>query len=390
MLVPFLAAAAIQIVHTGFEGARLERVEPVTATHFRCHLRGDVDQDGRNRQANWYYFRVDGARGQEVTIDLTGLPGEYNYQPNRGAVTKDTVPVWSEDNVHWKHFDSTEFDAAEPRLRLRVEPAGNRFWIAHVPPYTNSHLERLRREAVRSPYLRTESPGRIPLWTISDPSARGPKKVVWFMFRQHAWETGSSWAGEGAIRFLLSPEAAAIRREAIVKLFPMADPEGVRAGNVRFNRAGFDLNRNWDVDDAARMPEIAAQKQAILQWLDAGNRIDLFLTLHNTETGEYLEAPPAGHDDIGPLFFAALERLTTFAPTRPLFRGASTTTPGKPGRMTVSQGLYHLRQLPAFTMEQMIARNPKLGRFPTMEDRLAFGAALVRAAFEAVHSPGRP
>ncbi len=385
MLAPSLLAA-IQVVHSGFAGARLERVEPVTPTHFRCHLRGDVDRDGRNRQANWYYFRIDGAKGQELTVDLTGLPGEYNYQPNRGAVTKDTVPVWSEDNVHWRHFESTEFDAAEPRLRLHLRPRSQRVWIAHVPPYTGDHLRRLLKEVGRSAHLKVE-PGPMPLWSITD--AKTPpagKKVIWLMFRQHAWETGSSWAAEGAIRFLLSSEAEAVtfRRGAIFKIFPMADPEGVRLGNVRFNRLGFDLNRNWDVDDSAKMPEIAAQKRAILQWLDAGGHLDLFLTLHNTETGEYLEGPPAGHEELSERFFAALLQHSTFAPTRPLFRGAFTTTEGKPGRMTASQGLYHLRKLPAFTMEQMIAKNPKLGHFPTVADRLAFGAGLVRAGFAAV------
>ena len=258
-----------------------------------------------------------------------------------------------------------------------------------MPPYTGDHLRRLLKEVGRSRDLKVET-GPMPLWTITgrnSPSAG--KKVIWLMFRQHAWETGSSWAGEGAIRFLLSngPEAVRIRRGAIFKIFPMADPEGVRLGKVRFNQAGFDLNRNWDVDDPVRMPEIAAQKQAILKWLDAGGRLDLFLSLHNTETGEYLEGPPAGHEELAQRFFVALHQHSTFAPTRPLFRGTFTTTEGKPGRMTVSQGLYRLRKLPAFTMEQMIARNPKLGHFPTIEDRVTFGAGLVRAAFAAL-TPG--
>jgi Cytosolic carboxypeptidase N-terminal domain/Zinc carboxypeptidase len=384
LFTPFLAA--LQIVHTGFEGARLERVEQTGPAQFRCHLRGDQDQDSRNRQANWYYFRLDGARGQEVIIDLVSLPGEYNYQPNRGAVTKDTVPVWSEDNLHWQHFHTTEFDAVEPRLRLRVKPTTNQFWIAHVPPYTNRHLQAMLTEFRASPYLKVERKSEMPLLTITDPYATGPKQNIWLMFRQHAWETGSSWAGEGAIRFLLSadPTAAAIREKAVYKIFAMADPTGVRRGTVRFNQAGFDLNRNWDVDNAATMPEIAGQKQAIARWLTAGHSIDLFLTVHNTETSEYLEGPPEGFDELGLRFFAALEQHSTFAPTRPYFRAAATTTVGKPGRMTVSQGLYAKHKIPTFTMEQMIARNPRLGHLPTVEDRLAFGAQLARACFAAV------
>ena len=127
----------------------------------------------------------------------------------------------------------------------------------------------------------------MPLWTISDPAVPlGDKKTVWLMFRQHSWESGSSWAGDGAIRFLLSDDPAAVRlrREVVWKIFPMADPDGVERGGVRFNTNGYDLNRNWDVEGAELMPEIAAQRKAIADWLEAGRTVDLFLTLHNTET----------------------------------------------------------------------------------------------------------
>lgn len=389
-----LAALAITVAWD-FEGGSLGRVETVTPLHVRCHVAGQSDQDGRNRQANWYYFRVDGGAGQAVTADLVNLPGEYNYKPNRGAVTKDTLPVWSEDQRHWTHFESAEYDPAEPRLRLRFAPKSNRFWIAHVPPYGNRDLDALLA-SLRGPGLRVERIGRsvdgrdIPMVTITDPLVPDSrKKVVWLMFRQHAWESGSSWAAEGAMRFLMSngPEAVRIRRGAIFRLFPMCDPDGVAGGGVRFNKHGFDLNRNWDVDNPSKMPEIAAQKKAVLDWVDSGHRLDLFLTLHNTETGEYLEGPPGDDEAFGALggrFFELLKEHSTFAPTRPFFRGAATTTEGKPGRMTVSQGLYLARKPPAFGMEQMIARNPRLGRLPSVDDRKAFGEGLVRAAWLAV------
>lgn len=69
------AAASIQ---WNFPGGRLEKVEKLSDSHFRAHLAGERDQDGRNRQANWYSFRIDGASGK-VTVDLVNLPGEYNY-----------------------------------------------------------------------------------------------------------------------------------------------------------------------------------------------------------------------------------------------------------------------------------------------------------------------
>jgi len=386
-MLPFLFA--VTVVHTGFQGAQLERVERVTDTHFRCHLKGDIDQDGRNRQANWYYFRVDGAKGRAIVVDLVNLPGEYNYRANRGAVTKDTIPLWSEDNVRWTHFADTEYDAAEPRLRLRITPNSKTLWIAHVPPYTNQHLKRLIEEHSRSPYLRQESVGKtvdgreIPLLTIHDWESSANKKVVWLMFRQHGWETGSSWAAEGAIRFLLSnhPAAGQVRAATIFKIFPLCDPDGVARGNVRFNKFGFDLNRNWDVVDPLKMPEIHAQRKAILDWVERGQPLDLFLSLHNTETSEYLEGPPdpdGRFRALGERFFRLLKEHSSFAPTRDLFWSDETTTSGKAGRMNVIQGLYRDARIPAFLMEQRISHNPRLKRLPTIQDRIEFGAALTR------------
>ena len=64
---------------------------------------------------------------------------------------------------------------------------------------------------------------------------------------------------------------------------------------------GYDLNRNWDVTDPSKMPEIAAQRNAVNAWIRGGHTIDLFFSLHNTETGEYLEGPPDGGRQIQPL-----------------------------------------------------------------------------------------
>ncbi len=275
---------------------------------------------------------------------------------------------------------------------MRFTPEHDRIWFAHVPPYTNKNLAVLLDSFHASPYLARAEAGRtvegraMPLLTITNPKLEDArKKVIWLMFRQHAWETGSSWACEGAVRFLLSSDerAARIRDRVIFKIFPMADPDGAAAGRVRFNRNGYDLNRNWDTIDPLTMPEIAAQHRAVIDWLDSGHRIDLFLSLHNTEHSEYLEAPSA-FQELAQRLWRLLSETTTFNPTAPARNADVTTTPGKPGRMNVGQGLFHDRQLPAMIMEQMIEYNSKLGHCPAVEDRTEFGAGLVRAVAEAV------
>jgi hypothetical protein len=208
---------------------------------------------------------------------------------------------------------------------------------------------------------------------------------VWLMFRQHSWETGSSWTGEGAVRGLLRDDAESrrLRQNIVWKILPLCDPDGVARGGVRFNANGYDLNRNWDIENAAKMPEIAAQRNAVRKWIRAGHSVDLFFSLHNTETGEYLEGP-VKFQPLAERFFRTLSEETTFAPTRPLQYSDATTTPGIVGRMTVVQGLYRDFQIPAFLMEQRVSYNEKLGHLPEIPDRIAFGDQLVRAVAKTV------
>lgn len=392
MLALFLLSTIT--VSSAFEGGNIGKVERVSPTHLRCAVPGQSDQDRRNRQANWYYFELTQLPREPVTIDLVNLAGEYNYRGPVYAVTKDTRPVYSYDDVHWTHFDDTQvsWDDKDSHLTLRITPAHNHLWIAHVPPYTNRNLAALLDSFRASPDLERQVIGRtvqnrdIPLLTITNRKiAESQKRTIWLMFRQHAWETGSSWACDGAVRFLLSDDERArrLRDRVIYKIFPLADPDGVATGGVRFNQNGYDLNRNWDAIDPRVMPEIAAQHKAILDWVDSGHHIDLFLSLHNTETGEYLEAP-AAYRTLGKRAFELLKQTTTFNPTVPLRIAAETTTPGKPGRMEVAQGLFHDRKLPAMLMEQMVDFNSRLGHCPDIADRQQFGAGLVQALAAAV------
>jgi hypothetical protein len=45
---------------TNFEAGSIGKIVWVSGKHLRCAVLGEVDQDQRNRQPSWFYFRLDG------------------------------------------------------------------------------------------------------------------------------------------------------------------------------------------------------------------------------------------------------------------------------------------------------------------------------------------
>jgi hypothetical protein len=395
-LFPLVLSACSGIsIAADFEGGSFGPVEKLSDTRFRSRLPGQSDQDGRNRQVTWYYFRLDGAKGREVAITLADLRGEYDFRPGGIGITDQSPPVVSSDRRTWKHLEpAPSHDKEKAETAFRITPEADRVWIAHIEPYLLSRLEGFLGEIRGHPHLREEVVGKtvqgrdLKLLTITDPeAAEAGKRVVWLMCRQHAWESGTSFVGEGAVRFMLSAGAGELRKRVVFKVFPMMDPDGVVHGGVRFNRNGYDVNRNWDTADPADaesrrlMPEICAAKKALLDWVGAGKRLDLFLTLHNQERGGWLSGSEK-HKALADRFFAALVEKASFNPSDKAPR-PERAKPAR-GRATVYQYLEGERGLPAFIMEQGIAFDSKLGRLPTSADRLEFGARLARVMCEVV------
>ncbi len=110
--------------NTHFEGGSLGRVEPIGEAAFRCHIRGQQDERGRNRQASWYCFRIDGARGREVTLVLTDFVGEYNGRPGAVPMGPDILPVASDDGESWRPIADVRWDDRAKEATIRIRPRG--------------------------------------------------------------------------------------------------------------------------------------------------------------------------------------------------------------------------------------------------------------------------
>ena len=351
---------------------------------------GESDSENRNRQASWYYFRVDGSQNRPLTIELTDLVGEYNYRYGTIPVSAEIRPVISYDQIRWRHLTDAEaqWNHTDTTLQLSFVPQHDTVWVAHLPPYTTQPLQELLATYRSSSWVKLDTMGYTPekralqLMTVTNPKIPiGQKKVVWLMARQHSWEAGSSYVMDGLLRYLLdSAQGRALLDRVVYQLIPMGDPDGVARGGVRFNAFGHDLNRNWDHVIPEEMPEIQAQKTAIQQWMDQGHPIDLFVTLHNTKD-DYVQGPdvPVGHQ-----LWEEMVRHSSFEAEEGLRLMKASTTPGKLGRMAVNQALWAKQQIPAYVMELNVGKVEKLDRRRTVDDWLALGPKLAEALATAV------
>ncbi len=375
-----------------FEGASLGTIEKLDDTTFRCHVEGQYDERGRNRQASWHFFRMDNVLGRNVTLTFTDLVGEYNDKPGATPAGADIVPVFSYDGEHWKHFPAMDWDNQKKEYTLKFKGEKDTIWIAHQPPYVTSRLLRLLDELNQSPTVRVEVIGKtargrdLHLVTVTDfATPDDAKKTVWLQARQHAWESGTSYVIEGAMRFVSSddPRARDLRKKVIFKFTPMVDPDGCATGGVRFNANGYDVNRHWsevnlrDKQLLAMMPEIWYTKKAILGYVDSGHKIDVMINLHNTETGEYLatQADDEASQKMMNRLFDTLVEKTSFDPSRKLGSGNSSHD---------TNSLYKDRKIPVMLMEQRVGTGPKAKRRLEVPDRLQFGKDLIAVMAESV------
>jgi hypothetical protein len=381
--------------NTNFEGASLGKIERLGETTFRCHVQGQHDERGRNRQASWYYFRMDGVRGRDITLTLTDFVGEYNDRPGACPMGPDIIPVVSDDGEIWRPVPSMAWNDRAKEAVLHLRPERESVWIAHQQPYTTARLARLLAQVDRCEDARIEVIGKsvqgrdLHLITVTsaDSALRDKDKVtVWLQARQHAWESGTSYVMEGALRFVTSvdPSARALRRKVVFMFTPMVDPDGCAAGKVRFNANGFDLNRHWDEVDLhqkqhlVRMPEIWYVKKTLCACVDSGRKVHVMINLHNTEIQEYLATMAA--DEASRALVAKLSdrlvRGSTFRPSHGPVLGARRD--GSANVLQAEKGILIL------LLEQRIAKSPSSGRPPTASDRLDFGRQLIRIMAESV------
>ncbi|MBI5771442.1 MAG: hypothetical protein HZA93_26950 [Verrucomicrobia bacterium] len=382
--------------NTAFESASIWKIEVLGEAEFRVFLKGQQDARGRNRQTTWWALRLENLAGRAVTLRVTGFDGEYNDRPVVSWAGPWYRPVFSDDGEHWAHVTEAAWDADKKELSFTLPARADRLWLAHIPLYTHTRALALVDEIGRQPHARAEVIGHTvlgrPLHLVTVTNFQKPdaaKKIIWLQARQHAWEAYTSFILEGALRFVASDDPAAqrLRDENVFLFVPMINPDSVVRGDVRFNANGFDPNRQWDEVDLrdkrwlGRNPEIWYVKKALVAQ-QARQPITLALNLHNTETGEYLETNVDDEAVQARLtrFYDLAITQSTFDPSRPKLAISLTSAAGP---LNTTNSIWRDARVPMMLMETRVGPGKKLGRPPTVEDRVALGRRLIALMAEA-------
>ncbi len=320
-------------VHTDFPGgsAVVRRIDPELA---EIEI-SPAHHSGRGWPC-WWYFRVENAEaGQQMRVIV--VPSEHPFREGERLAPQWALPeraMLSSDDQNWLH---TERGAINETRGCYTFPApAERFWIAWGPPFLPVHAEALlQRVAEQLPeaerFVLAETRGGRPVYGLR---IGGPEKpdAIWVQARQHAWETGGSWVGQGFLEWVAgdTPEAVALRERTEITFIPIMDVDNVVEGAGGKKALPRDHNRDWS--DVPIYPEVVAAQREILARIAAG-RLRVYLDLHNPGAGDkrpfffgpfdYEQLPPAQRRRYDRFLELAIAHMRDPLPIMPQYRFAT-------------------------------------------------------------------
>ena len=278
-------------ISQGFDAGAIETIAADRPEDIRVNIRADSHAQFRQ----WFYFRLQGARGRACRIRFENA-GQCTYVDG----WRDYRAVASYDRRGWFRVP-TSFDGSV--LEIAHVPERDSLWYAYFEPYSwERHLDLLGR-AEDSPLARVRDLGSTvegrDVNLVSVGAQNGVKRALWIIARQHPGETMAEWFVEGLLDRLLDPDdpvAVALLAQAVVHVVPNMNPDGGVRGNLRTNAAGANLNREWAAPSLARSPEVQCVRAAMHE-----TGVDAFLDVHGDEALPYV-------------FVDGCERLPGFTP----------------------------------------------------------------------------
>ena len=236
-----------------------------------------VHQDVRDTEGDWFYwyFRVRGAAGREITVRFTGSDVIGVHGP---AASLDGGWTW-----RWLGADAVQ----DQTFAYTVPPDADEVRFSFGLPYLQRNLEAFLARHESSPHLDvgvlcTTKGGREAEVLRVGHLDGEPEHRILLTARHHCCEMIASYAQEGILEFVLTdPQIGAWFREHVEFLvIPFMDKDGVENGDQGKNRRPYDHNRdyNGDTPEGSIYATVRALRERIPSW--HGGKLHIALDMH--------------------------------------------------------------------------------------------------------------
>jgi hypothetical protein len=280
-------------IETGFECSTPLTVTTLSATHLLVRLTTPVYRD-------WFMFRVRGAAGRAVRIDIKNDSGTldkwWSLNPVyldsaqagsslptaaakgwNGATLPDTsgqdwhfiANAWMQDSATFSFVQKFPGDEATVAMRVPYTPTDNEAYFKALAANSLAKIVQVGQSRQGRPLL---------LLQIGQPEAGKPCVLIYA--GEHADEHDAMWVARGAADYLLSadPSAAALRQKFTWLIIPMLDPDSSFVSRHEGIIISFLM--------ALKTPESIAYANWFAAWANAGHRLDVVFDLHNRQSHE--------------------------------------------------------------------------------------------------------
>lgn len=286
----------------------------------------EIRKDAHSDFYQWFYFRVSGAKGRTVTLNITNCggsayPGGWeNYKAR-----------YSVDRSDWRQEAETSYKGGTLTIRHRCE--ADIVWFAYFAPYTIEQHHDLVTRIAAAPGVTHVELGQSIEGQAIDYLQMGTGPVqVWLYARQHPGESMAEHWMEGALEMLTDaddPSAKALREKCTLHIIPNMNPDGSCRGHLRTNAAGINLNREWATPTADKSPEVLCVRNEMDK-----TGVHWAMDIHGDEAipANFIagfEGIPNWTEDQGKRFYAYRSALTAATPDFQDKLGYPASAPGK-------------------------------------------------------------
>lgn len=228
----------------------------------------------------WYAFKVQATEPTFVTLTMKVQGDSHRY-----------LPKVSTDGKVWQLQD---YVIKGDRLVMNIKASPKAVYIAGQEIIDNQYYvdwaKRLQQSSNVSHDIMGQSTQGRPLYKIESRANPQAKEWIVILGRQHPPEITGALALFPFVETLLSTSELAInfREKYNVLVIPNINPDGVHAGNWRFNANGLDLNRDWK-----NFTQI--ETRLINQYLEklvlGGQKIKFAIDFHSTRRDIFYTMP---------------------------------------------------------------------------------------------------